>query len=198
MRETKVHGKSRVTAVFLVGFMGAGKTSVGRALARQLNWLFEDLDDRIVQREGRSVPEIFRDSGETAFREAEHSALQEVVDGLRSGCARIVALGGGAFVQPANAALLKSASVPTVFLDADVNELWQRCCAQANESGTERPLLQDLNQFRELHRNRRKSYLRASLKVNTSGRTVDAVVEEIMKRLKLQTIPVRTEQGDTE
>ena len=185
-------------AVFLVGFMGAGKTSVGRALARQLNWLFEDLDDRIVQREQRSVPEIFRESGEAAFRQAEHAALQAVLGDLRGGSARIVALGGGAFAQAANAALLKSASVPTVFLDADVTELWQRCCAQANQAGTERPLLKDLNHFRDLYRNRQKSYTKASLKVNTSDRTVDAVAKEIMKRLKLQAMPVRTEQGDVE
>src|SRR5271167_3388526 len=101
-------------AVFLVGFMGAGKSSVGRALGQRLNWLFEDLDDRIQQRERRTVAEIFRDSGETAFRQAEHAALKQVMEDLRGAGTRIIALGGGAFAQPENAALLKAAGVPTV------------------------------------------------------------------------------------
>ncbi len=189
---------SDVTAVFLVGFMGAGKTSAGRALARRLNWLFEDLDDRIVEREGRSVPDIFRESGEAAFRQAEHTALRAVLNDVGSGLARIVALGGGAFAQSENAALLNAAGFPTVFLDADVSELWDRCCAQAKESGAERPLLKDLAQFRELLRMRRRSYSKASFRIDTSGRGVDAVAEQIVKKLKLRAIPVRTEEGDVE
>ncbi len=63
--------------------MGAGKSSVGRALGQQLNWLFEDLDDRIQAREGRTVAEIFRDSGEAEFRRAEHAALQHVLQEKR-------------------------------------------------------------------------------------------------------------------
>lgn len=185
-------------AVFLVGFMGAGKTSVGRALARHLNWLFEDLDDRIVQREGRSVPEIFRASGETAFRHAEHAALRQVLEDLRGGAARVIALGGGAFAQPRNAELLKAARIPTVFLDAKLAELWRRCCSQASESGTERPLLKDLEQFRKLHRSRQQSYSKAVLKIDTSDRQIDAIACEIAERLGLKAIAVRTEQGDVE
>ena len=145
--------------------MGAGKSSVGRALGQRLNWIFEDLDDRIQPREGRTVAEIFRDSGESAFRRAEHAALQQVLEELRGGGARIVALGGGAFVQKENAALLKAAGVPTVFLDAPVEELWQRCCAQAAESGAERPLLSSIEQFRELYETGARSYAKASLKI---------------------------------
>ena len=72
----------RPDAVFLVGFMGAGKSSVGAALGRRLNWIFEDLDDRIERRERRTVAEIFRESGEPAFRRAERSALQDVLEGI--------------------------------------------------------------------------------------------------------------------
>ena len=185
-------------AVFLVGFMGAGKSSVGRALARHLNWLFEDLDDRIVQREGRSVPEIFRVSGETAFREAEQAALRQVLEELHGGIARIIALGGGAFAQPANAALLKAADVPTVFLDAPVTELWRRCCSQATENGAERPLLQDQDQFRRLYQTRRKSYAAASFKIDTELRSLEAIAVEIARKLGLKKIRVRTEEGDSE
>jgi len=183
--------------------MGAGKTSVGRALGQRLNWLFEDLDDRIAAREGRTVAEIFRDSGESEFRRAEHAALQQVLQELRGGAARIVALGGGAFVQNDNAALLKATSVPTVFLDAPVEELWQRCCEQAAEGVAERPLLRSMEQFRELYDKRRGSYAKASLKVQTGSRPVEAIAAEIAEMLGLNEIatrtePTRAEQGEVE
>ena len=96
--------------MILVGFMGAGKSSVGRAMAEQLGWTFEDLDDRIERREGRKVPEIFRDSGEAGFRRAEHTALKELMQELQAAPEKIVALGGGAFVQKKNAGLLEAGS----------------------------------------------------------------------------------------
>ena len=185
-------------AVFLVGFMGAGKSSVGRALGQRLNWIFEDLDDRIHVREGRTVAEIFRDSGESEFRRDEHAALRHVLAELHGGGARIVALGGGAFVQKENADLLKASSVPTVFLDAPVDELWQRCCSQASESGAERPLLRSLQQFRKLYDARRQSYAKASRKIQTGGRSVEAIAAEIAKALGLKEIALRTEQGEVE
>ena len=185
-------------AVFLVGFMGAGKSSVGLALGQQLNWIFEDLDNRIERREGRSVAEIFRDSGEPEFRRAEHSALQHLLAELRGGNARIVALGGGAFVQKRNAALLKASGVPTVFLDAPVDELWRRCSKQASEAGAERPLLRSREQFGKLYRVRSRSYAKASMRIPTGDRTVDAIAAEIAKTLHLRKIAVRTEQGEVE
>lgn len=188
----------RGNSVFLVGFMGAGKTSVGRALGQRLNWVFEDLDDRIQAREGRTVAEIFRDAGESEFRRAEHSALQHVLEELRGGGARIVALGGGAFVQKENAALLKASSVPTVFLDAPLEELWLRCRTQATKNGTERPLLRSMEQFRKLYETRRKSYSKASLKIQTGSRAVETITAEIAKALGLKQIALRTEQGEVE
>ena len=185
-------------AVFLVGFMGAGKSSVGRALGQRLNWLFEDLDDRIVLREGRPIAEIFRDSGEAEFRQAEHLALQQAIQQLQGGVSKIVALGGGAFAQQAIAELLEASGVPTVFLDAPVEELWQRCCQQAAEADSERPLLKDIDQFRQLYNSRRQSYLKASLKIQTGSRTVDAVAAEIAEKLGLESIALRTESGEAE
>ncbi len=178
--------------------MGAGKNSVGGALGQRLNWLFEDLDDRIERREGRTIARIFRDSGESSFRRAEHSALCAALEELKGGAARIIALGGGAFVQKENAALLQASGLPTVFLDAPVEELWRRCRQQAAEAGAERPLLQSEEQFRKLHQARRKAYLKASLKVGTGGRSVQAVAEEIMTTLGLKPIVLRSEQGEVE
>jgi shikimate kinase len=197
-RPAAMHASSPVNSVFLVGFMGAGKTSVGRALGQRLNWIFEDLDDRIQSREGRTVAEIFQDSGETEFRRAEHAALQHVLQELRGGGARIVALGGGAFVQKENATLLKAFSAPTVFLDAPIEELWQRCCTQASETGAERPLLRSVEQFRKLYETRRNSYRKAALKVQTGKRTVESISAEIEQKLGLKKIALRTEQGEVE
>jgi shikimate kinase len=185
-------------SVFLVGFMGAGKTSVGRALGQRLNWIFEDLDDRIQAREGRTVAEIFRDSGESEFRRAERAALQHVLRELGGGSARIVALGGGAFVQKENAALLKASRVPTVFLDAPVEELWQRCCTQASVAGTERPLLRGMEQFRKLYEIRRTGYSKASFKIQTGSRPVETIAAEIAETLGLKEIALRTEPGEVE
>jgi len=186
------------SAVFLVGFMGAGKSSVGRALGQLLNWMFEDLDDRIEAREGRTVAEIFRNAGESEFRRAEHAALKHVLQELGGGGARIIALGGGAFVQKENAALLKHSGVPTVFLDAPVEDLWERCCAQASETGVGRPLLRSREQFRKLYDTRSRSYSKASLKIQTGSRAVEAIAAEIVDTLGLKKIELRTEQGEVE
>jgi shikimate kinase len=164
--------------------MGAGKTSVGRALAQRLNWPFQDLDDCIIEHEGRTIAEIFRDSGEDAFRKAEHAALRLTLEELRNGASRVVALGGGAFAQKRNKALLRGSSV--IFLDAPAEELWLRCCRQAAESGAERPLLHSMNQFRKLYETRRKAYLQAAVTVQTGGRDVQAIAAEIFETLGLK------------
>jgi shikimate kinase len=165
--------------------MGAGKSSVGRALGRRLNWIFEDLDNRIEQDEGQTVAQIFRSSGEAEFRRAERIALRNVLAELPVGSGRVIALGGGAFVQPGNAARLKAARVPVVFLDAPVEELWRRCQKQSCEPNVERPLLGNETMFHNLYKTRRRHYLKASLRVETAGRTTAAVAEEIAEALGL-------------
>ena len=129
-----------VRAVFLVGFMASGKSSVGQELARRLDWDFVDLDARIESRERQTVPEIFRDRGEPGFRLAETSALRDLLtEPLTRN--RVVALGGGAFVQERNRELLRQ--WPSVFLESPVPELWQRSLTD----GVERPLREDPVQF---------------------------------------------------
>jgi shikimate kinase len=188
-------GSASGGCVFLVGFMGAGKTSVGRALADRLKWSFQDLDDRIVERERRSVAEIFRDSGERAFRNAEHAALRQMLEELQTPAGRVIALGGGAFAQKRNAMLLRDAAV--VFLDASPEDLWSRCCRQASETGSERPLLQSMNQFRKLYLARRSSYLQAAVTIPTGGRAVEAIAREIAEWLTPQTAN-RRQKGESE
>jgi shikimate kinase len=175
---TRRGGETRV--IFLVGFMGAGKTTVGRALARRLGWEFEDLDERIQAREAQSIEQIFRVAGEAAFRIVEHETIRELLASLGSS-PRVVALGGGAVAQPGNAAILRGSGFPVVFLDASVEELWQRC----QEQTAERPLRRDIQQFRNLYQARRPHYMTAGLHVDTSGKDVDTVAAEVACSLGL-------------
>jgi shikimate kinase len=160
--------------------MGAGKTTVGRELARHLGWGFEDLDDRIQSREGRAVEEIFRNSGEAEFRRFEHLALLELLPLVESS-PRVVALGGGAFAQAENIRILKGAAGPSVFLSAPVEELYRRCQQQQ----IKRPLRQDENQFRQLYETRHPLYLKATLQIETSGKDATVVAAEVVRMLEL-------------
>jgi len=169
-------------AVILIGFMGAGKSSVGRALSEMLGWTFEDLDERIERREGRTAPEIFRESGESEFRRAEHEALRELFGELSGGAEKVVALGGGAFAQSHNVRLIEAANVSTVFLDADLEELWRRCREQRR---TERPLLGSLESFRNLYEARRPHYMKALLRQETGGKTIEEIAAEVVQALGL-------------
>jgi shikimate kinase len=172
--------RERVRIVVLVGFMGAGKSTVGRALSRRLGLPFEDLDDRIQRREGKTIEQIFRESGEAGFRNAENAALRELL-GEPGSSLRVVALGGGAFVEPGNAALIEEVEAHSVFLDAPVEELMRRCM----EEETERPLRQNPEQFRLLYEKRRRSYMKAAVRIETGGKDVDTVAAEVACSLGL-------------
>src|ERR1700753_3284953 len=93
--------------VVLIGFMGAGKTTVGRALASALHCRFYDLDEVVEQREQKQVAEIFAASGEAAFRRAESSALRALLQYHNAESDLVIALGGGAFIQKENRDALK-------------------------------------------------------------------------------------------
>ena len=164
----------------LVGFMGAGKTSVGHALSLRLGWPFEDLDDRIEAQEGRSIAEIFRDSGEEAFRHAETAALREVLAAAGS-APRILALGGGAIAQAENARFLQQSGATVVFLDAPIEELFRRC----EQEPRSRPLRRDLRQFRELYDQRRPFYATARCCIDTNGKDLETVAAEVACSLGL-------------
>ena len=158
--------------------MGAGKTTVGRALSKRLRWKFTDLDDWIVRRAKKSVAEIFAGEGEAAFRERETQALAEVIR-LSARQRIVIALGGGAFVQPRNLALIRESGCRTIHLDADPETLAARC----GREGKVRPLLQNQNQFRQLYEARRSGYMKADHRVETAGRSVEEIVTEIMSQL---------------
>ncbi|HEY6770478.1 MAG TPA: shikimate kinase [Candidatus Sulfotelmatobacter sp.] len=167
----------------MVGFMGAGKSTVGRALGKYLGWAFEDLDERIELDQGRLIAEIFSAKGEAEFRRLETEALRILLQELTDGGNRVIGLGGGAFVQAQNAALLKEAGVHTVFLNAPPEELWRRCVEQTAQAGISRPLLQSFEQFHALFLSRQESYEKASIHVATKGREVDAIAQEISEMI---------------
>lgn len=172
-------------ALILVGFMGAGKSTVGRVLAGRLGWTFEDLDDRIERREKQKIADIFRDAGEVGFRRAEFGALKELLEELQSGSEKVIALGGGAFVQEPNIRLIEGAKIPTIFLDAGVEELWGRCQRQWEGQGVERPLLGSSEGFGGLYETRRPHYLRASFRQETDGKSIEQIAGELIQGLAL-------------
>lgn len=166
--------------VVLIGFMGAGKTTVGRALAKNLRWNFLDLDDVIEQREKKTVAEIFASSGEPAFRQAESAALAALLQDRRAGNDLILALGGGAFVQKQNRDALNSAGAITILLEAPLEELRRRCQGEHKV----RPLAQQDARFNELFAARRADYSLARFTVQTLDKSVQQVTAEIEKLLK--------------
>jgi shikimate kinase len=174
--------------VVLIGFMGAGKTTVGRALAKSLRWNFLDLDDVIEKREQKSVAEIFAASGEPAFRCIESAALAALLQDRQAGSDLILALGGGAFVQQQNRDALNSAGAITVLLQAPVEELRRRCQTESKV----RPLAQQDARFNELFAARRADYALARFTVQTLDKSVEQVTAEI-ERL-LQSADIRREK----
>lgn len=169
-----------MTAVALVGFMGAGKTTVGRALAARLGWPFKDLDELIQEREGQSIEHIFRACGEARFRDTESAVLHGLF-AAADPVPLILALGGGAFVQVANQKLLQQKRIPAVFLDASAEELFRRC----DQPGVQRPLRQSFDQFSKLYDTRRPAYDNASVRIHTDSKSIPAIVDEIISTLHL-------------
>jgi len=160
----------RPLRVVLVGFMGSGKTSVGRLLARRLGYGFEDMDRRIEERAGRAIAEIFRDDGEEAFREREREdalALSRLRD-------RVVAAGGGAFTRPETRALLQEGAL-TVWLRCDLDRILARVPADGA-----RPLAGNRDIMRALLAEREPFYRMADVAVDASSGTPREVADRIV------------------
>ncbi len=162
--------------IALTGFMAAGKTVVGRRLARSLGWAFVDLDAVIEDGEGVAVREIFASRGEGYFRECEKTALGKVLEGSE----RVIALGGGAVVDPHNLRLLKEHSL-LVWLKVSPRTVLSRA-----GGGDDRPLLRGpdrLKRIEELSAQRESIYAEADVTVDTDELTVDQVVQRIQQQL---------------
>ncbi len=155
----------------IVGYMGSGKTTLGRLLARALGREFVDLDRAISKRAGKEIPEIFAEHGEDHFRDLEHEALLAALDG---GTPCIVACGGGVVLRPENRALLRD--VTTVFLREDNDVLYRRT------RGPGRPLrAASREEFEQRYAERFPLYREvADVEVEVDGRPPARVTEEVL------------------
>jgi shikimate kinase len=159
----------RADKLYLVGFMGAGKSSVARALSRRIGWRAEDIDERIEAREGRRVSEIFAQRGEPYFRQVESAVLRDLLPARQV----IVATGGGTFVDPDNRTLML-ADGAVAWLDVPLASVLQRV-----PNDGRRPLAADRRQMEQLYERRRLAYGQAHLRVDAS-RPLPEVVERLL------------------
>lgn len=172
----------RIKLLCLAGFMGSGKTTVGRLLAQQLGWRFVDLDERIESRAGVRISDIFQKLGEPAFRDLETEQLSRALDEASPGAPAVIALGGGTFAQPRNLEILRAALKPgdspqegfVIWLDCEIGQLFARCVTMDN-----RPLFRDEISFRKLLDERLPYYRMADFRVDGSGSPRE-VVERIL------------------
>ena len=158
--------------IYLLGFMGSGKSTVGPLLARGLGWPFIDLDQVIEAGQGVTIREIFEQAGEPFFRQLEQAALTEMA---RTEPA-VIALGGGTFVQPANVEVVRESGGIAIWLDCSVDELRHRCAGMTN-----RPLFRDPESFAQLLEARLPYYQRADYRLSTEGQSPEEIVESILR-----------------
>lgn len=158
--------------IVLIGFMGSGKTVVGQALARRMNVPFADLDEAIARRAGRSITEIFDEEGEGAFRDLEKTMLEEALGGPSG----VVSAGGGVVDEAANRIRLGREIV--VFLDVSLEDALARIGDR-----TIRPMLRRVDPAALLARRRPRYESVADVTIDTDGRTIEEIVDEIAVRV---------------
>lgn len=160
--------------IYLVGFMGAGKSTVARVLGKRLDWKVEDIDARIERAERRDIPAIFRDHGEPYFRAREREALIALLP--ERGV--VVASGGGTFAEASNRELmLRDGGV--VWLDAPFTTVLERVPVDGR-----RPLAADRLGMEQLYNQRLTAYRQAHLRVDAGRSSVEELVDHIMEWLE--------------
>ena len=162
--------------IVLLGFMGAGKSTVGPLLAEILGWEFFDADHVLEQRAGCTIAELFVRHGEAGFRHLEESTVAELLGLNRT----VIALGGGAIESASTRSLIASRpDLYTAFLDGPLEILLDRC----NQSNTVRPVLQDRDGIELRYAKRLPHYRSATITVSTTGRTPEMIAREISEQL---------------
>jgi shikimate kinase len=164
--------------IVLVGLMGAGKTSVGRRLAKALGAPFVDADEEIVAAAGMSIADIFETYGESVFRDLERRVVARLLDGPPG----VLALGGGAFVDPTTRARVKEKAI-SIWLDADLDTLVER----TSRKRATRPLLKDGDlraKLAKLLEERRSCYAEADHRVESGAQPPDEIAASILRLLE--------------
>jgi 3-dehydroquinate synthase len=176
--------------IVLTGFMGTGKTSVGRLIAQQLNRPFVDTDEEIVGRAGMSIPEIFVNVGEARFRHLEKEVARELA--TRRGL--VIATGGGMLVDEENRTLMQQSAL-VVCLNAEPEVLIERLMSASEVE--ERPLLKEnpVENMRALLEKRRAAYATISYQVDTNGKTVEQLAQEIVAMIQSSWLTVDAPGG---
>jgi shikimate kinase len=159
--------------IYLIGFMGAGKSTVGRDLSHKLHWPFFDLDAEIQKAEGIPVREIFERHGESRFRQLEKEHLKILASAPKG----VIALGGGAYLDPGNRELVENTGT-SVWLDGSFAVLRKRIRPDGS-----RPLWADPEKARQLYEERRPTYELAKVHVLTDNRLPDAIAQEIIRKV---------------
>jgi shikimate kinase len=170
----------RTPGIYLVGFMGSGKSTVGRTLAHRLGWSFFDIDAEIERAEDMPIAEIFAARGEAEFRRIEAEMVVQHVRWIERGRPAVVALGGGAFAVPATRQLLRDNGV-TVWLDCPFETVARRV---ANDPS--RPLARDPEQFQALYLVRRETYGLADVRIPIGDEDAATVVEALLSHPMLR------------
>ncbi len=159
--------------IFLTGFMGSGKTTVGRLLAERIGWQFCDLDQDIETAEQCSIADIFARHGEPEFRRIEADALNWRIKRVRAGAASVVALGGGTFAQSQNRETIANHGV-SVWLDCPFSIVERRV-----QKHTHRPLALDAESLRRLYDERQSAYSQAAYRVSVAEEDTHRTIEQI-------------------
>ena len=161
--------------IYLVGFMGCGKSTVGCALADELGWSFSDLDSEVEKAAGQTVAEIFESQGEAAFRAHESEALRKLIRNIRMGRPQVISLGGGAFTADDNFEVISKNGVP-IWLDTPLAVIERRVSQE-----THRPLARDPDGLRALFAHRRPHYERADFRIDTQDHDAAYIVARILE-----------------
>lgn len=161
-------------SIYLCGFMGCGKSRIGKAAAKSLNMPFVDLDSYIVKKEGMDIPKIFEEKGEEYFRRLEGECLKELEDGY------VVATGGGTLINKNTAEYANQHGI-TVFLDASFPVCYGRI-----KNDTNRPLVMNntKKQLEDIFNKRKEIYKAHSRFVIKAEGTVDSITDSILKKVK--------------
>ena len=169
----------RIVNIALIGFLGAGKTSVGRLAAEQLHFDYLDTDELIQSRTGRTITEIFSTDGEPAFRKMESDLVTELTARTKT----VIATGGGLPMNPQNLVSLKTHAL-IVCLWASPEKIWERVKHQAH-----RPLLHDADpqkKIRDLLAVREPFYKQADVLLNTELRSIREVAQQVVHQFRLE------------